>query len=152
MLIEKHSLSLEQVITTNIKGIKLSKHKQIPTKFFDILPIPIIVLELKTHTLNHPIIYLNTNFNKIIGWSLDDIPDKDHWWKKAYPEPNYQKTAEDLWELYMESVSINDESFAIMTANIMTKHCGMKRFKIYTELKNAFIDGYYAVAFKEVDE
>ncbi|WP_236559622.1 hypothetical protein [Colwellia sp. 20A7] len=56
----------------------MSKSKQIPTDFFDMLPIPIAVLELKDNTLNHPMIYLNSSFNRTIGWNLDDIPDKDH--------------------------------------------------------------------------
>ena len=69
----------------------MSKSKQIPTDFFDMLPIPIAVLELKDNTLNHPMIYLNSSFNRTIGWNLDDIPDKDHWWAKAYPDPRLSK-------------------------------------------------------------
>jgi hypothetical protein len=135
----------------------LSKPKQIPTDFFDMLPIPIAVLELKDNTLkdntlNHPMIYLNSSFNRTIGWNLNDIPDKEHWWAKAYPDPSYQKTVENLWELYIESASYNDESFAMMTVNITTKYHGVKRFKVHTELKSALIDGYYVVAFKEVDD
>ena len=110
---------------------------------------PLVALD--NTTLNHPLIYLNKCFDNVIGWSLEEIPDKNHWWKKAYPDPDYKKVAEDLWELSMESVSANNDNFAMVTVNIMTKHNGVKRFKIYTELKNALMDGYYVVAFKEID-
>ena len=52
----------------------------------------------------------------------------------------------------MESIKGNHDIFAMVTAKIMTKSKGMKRFKVYTELKNALIDGYYVVEFKEVNE
>jgi PAS domain-containing protein len=48
----------------------------------DMLPVPILVIELKEESLNHNIIYSNNVFSNIIGWSLEEIPDKNHWWKK----------------------------------------------------------------------
>jgi hypothetical protein len=123
--------------------------KSIQTKFFDILPVPILVVELKEDSLNHNLIYLNNAFSNVIGWSLKEIPDKEHWWKKAYPDPSYQKVVEDLWELSMETVDAND-SFVTITVNIMTKFNGVKRFKVNTELKSALLDGYYVVTFEEV--
>lgn len=116
------------------------------------LPVPILVVELKKETLNHNVMYLNNAFNNIIGWSLKEIPDKEHWWQKAYPDPDYQKVVENLWELSMETVDINKDSFVTMTVNIMTKCFGVKRFKVNTELKSALVDGYYVVTFEEVFE
>jgi hypothetical protein len=126
--------------------------KSIPTQFFDMLPLPIAVVKHAENTLNHPIVYLNNSFNEIIGWSLTEIPDKEHWWQKAYPEPSYQKVVENLWELSMESLDSDNDSFVIVTVNIMTKHNGVKRFKVYTEVKSALMAGYYVVAFEETDD
>ena len=53
--------------------------KSIPTAFLDMLPAPILVAELKKECLNHIIIYSNNAFDNIIGWSLKEIPDKEHW-------------------------------------------------------------------------
>lgn len=133
-----------------MRGTFLSE--SIPTKFFDMLPVPILVVELKEESLNHNIIYSNNSFSKIIGWSLKKIPDKEHWWQKAYPDPNYQKVVENLWELSMESIDSSDDNFVTMTVNIMTKCNGVKRFKVNTELKSALVDGYYVVTFEEVSE
>ena len=116
------------------------------------LPVPTLVIELKKECLNHNIIYSNNAFNNIIGWSLEEIPDKDHWWQKAYPDPTYQKIIENQWELIMETIDPNNDSFVTMTINIMTKYNGVKRFKVNTELKSALVDGYYAVTFEEIFE
>lgn len=124
--------------------------KSIPTKFFDMLPLPIIVLRMTKETLNHSIVYINDSFKKNIGWSLEDIPDKNHWWQKAYPDPNYQKVVEQLWEMSMETIDLDKNSFVIVTVNITTKHNGVKRFKVYTELNSALMVDYYVVAFEEV--
>jgi hypothetical protein len=114
------------------------------------LPLPILVVELNEDNLNHSLIYLNNSFANTIGWSLAEIPDKDHWWQKAYPDPNYQKVVERLWELGMESIDSRNDKFVTVTVNIMTKSNGVKRFKVHTELKSALVDGYYVVTFEEV--
>ena len=124
----------------------------IPTKFLDMLPLPILVVEKTEQTLNHPVVYLNLNFSKIIGWNLDEIPDKEHWWRTAYPDPQYQKAVERLWEISIESKNLDNDNLVLMTVNIMTKNNGIKRFKVYTEMESALLDGYYVVAFEEIIE
>ena len=126
--------------------------KPIPSQFFDFLPTPILIGEFIEESLNHNVVYLNNAFVDTIGWSLNDIPDKDHWWQKAYPDPNYQKTVASLWELNMESAIANTDDFVTLTVNIMTKHQGVKRFNVHTELKSTVLDGYYVVQFEEVIE
>ncbi|MFT6123254.1 MAG: hypothetical protein ACJASG_001785 [Oleiphilaceae bacterium] len=124
----------------------------IPTQFFDMLPLPILVVKIINETLNHSLVYLNTSFSEVIGWDLDDIPDKEHWWKTAYPDPQYQQVVERLWEMSMETKNSQNDNFVLLTVNIMTKHHGVKRFKVYTELESALLDGYYVVAFEEVSD
>lgn len=125
--------------------------KPIPTTFFDMIPIPIVVVKADKDTLNHALVYINNSFNNTIGWSLKEIPDKEHWWQKAYPDPLYQKVVESLWEMSMETLDSENNSFVIVTVNIATKYNGVKRFKVYTELRSALLDGYYVVAFEEIN-
>ena len=133
-----------------VKGFNLAM--LIPTKFLDMLPLPILVVEKTEQTLNHSVVYLNLNFSKIIGWNLDEIPDKEHWWRTAYPDPQYQKVVERLWEISIESKNLDNDNLVLMTVNIMTKNNGIKRFKVYTEMESALLDGYYVVAFEEIIE
>jgi hypothetical protein len=116
------------------------------------LPLPILIVEIIEDSLNHPIVYLNPNFINNIGWSLDEIPDKEHWWQAAYPDPQYQQVVERLWEISMESKDSNNDNFVLLTVNIMTKYNGVKRFKVYTELKSALLNGYYVIAFEELSD
>ncbi|RHW77835.1 hypothetical protein [Colwellia sp. RSH04] len=120
------------------------------TKHFDNIKQPVLVVEYNQDSLNHKLVYQNNSFKNIIGWSLSEIPDKDHWWKKAYPDAQYQKVVENLWEIEMESIDLDADEFVIITVNIMTKHNNMKRFDVKTELKSSVTKGYYAVIFDEV--
>ena len=128
-----------------VKGFNLAM--LIPTKFLDMLPLPILVVVKTEQTLNHPVVYLNLNFSKIIVWNLDEIPDKEHWWRTAYPDPQYPKVVERLWEISIESKNSDNDNFVLMTIDIMTKNNGIKRFKVYTEIESDLLDGYYVVAF-----
>lgn len=120
------------------------------TKHFDNIKQPVLVVEYNQDSLNHKLVYQNNSFKNIIGWSLSEIPDKEHWWKKAYPDAQYQKVVENLWEIEMESIDLDADEFVIITVNIMTKHHNMKRFDVKTELKSSVTKGYYAVIFDEV--
>lgn len=124
----------------------------IPTQFFDMMPLPIAVVDVAGEPPHQPLVYVNPSFTDSIGWSIDEIPDKEHWWKTAYPDIQYQKVIERLWEVSVEEQSSEQNRFVIMTVNIMTKHRGIKRFKVYTELQSALLEGYHVVAFEETEE
>jgi PAS domain-containing protein len=113
--------------------------------------MPILVVKNTDLSLNHPLVYVSPRFTEVFGWSLEDIPDKQHWWQTAYPDPQYQKVVERLWEMSMETKSSGDDNFVLMNVNIMTKHAGTKRFKVFTELKSALLEGHYVVAFEEIE-
>ncbi len=66
------------------------------TKRFDDLAKPIIIVKHRSDTLNHNLVYINNSFKEVIGWSLDETPDKEHWWHAAYPDIKYQKVVESL--------------------------------------------------------
>lgn len=126
--------------------------KQIPSTLLNMMPLPIVLVEYQANTLNHPIVFLNNSFSELIGWTLEDIPDKEHWWQKIYPDEQYQKVVERQWELEMETALNRDDGFVLLTVNLMTKYNGHKRFKVYTELTDMFIQGYYVVAFEPSSE
>lgn len=58
---------------------------------------------------------------------------------------------ERLWEMSIESKNLDNDNFVLMTVNIMKKN-GIKRFKAYTEMENALLNGYYIVAFEKIIE
>ena len=42
--------------------------------------------------------YLNPRFTEIFGYTIEDIPDKDTWFKKAYPDAAYRKKSIAIWK------------------------------------------------------
>lgn len=42
--------------------------------------------------------YFNPKFTEIFGYNLQDLPDKESWFKKAYPDPDYRKQVISIWE------------------------------------------------------
>lgn len=55
-------------------------------------------------------IAVNRRFTQVLGFSLDEIPDKDHWWEKAYPDPDYRKMAVETWETDVRKAVDNDSA------------------------------------------
>lgn len=42
--------------------------------------------------------YFNPKFTEILGYTLQDLPDKPTWFQKAYPDASYQESVKDIWE------------------------------------------------------
>ncbi len=41
--------------------------------------------------------YLNPNFTQIFGYTIQDLPDKNTWFERAYPNPAYRETVVNTW-------------------------------------------------------
>lgn len=119
-----------------------------PKPFFDMLPTPVLVAHLSSEQLNHKIKFINQAFSTILGWSLEEIPDKQSWWHKAYPEEEYRSAIARQWELEVESAREAGNLNVKMNANITTKHQGLRRFMIHTQLDCSLIDNHYVVVFE----
>lgn len=122
----------------------------LPKKFFNMLPLPIAIVKHIDDSLNHPLVFINDKFIKELGWTLEDIPDKQSWWQKAYPDADYQHVVERQWELQMNMALESKEGFVFLDVNIMSKTGQEKRYKVYTEINSQLIPGYYVVAFEHI--
>lgn len=118
---------------------------------FNMLPTPILVTKDVEDSLNHPIVFINKPFENLIGWTLDDIPFKTHWWEKAYPDHDYQNVVARQWELEVASAKELGENFVSMQVNITTKANGIKRFNVYTQFDFTLIPEHYVVVFEPLD-
>jgi diguanylate cyclase (GGDEF)-like protein/PAS domain S-box-containing protein len=60
--------------------------------------------------------YLNPRFTKIFGYTIEDIPDKDTWFKKAYPDKAYRNKVISTWKRdTAEEVRIGEENPCVFT-------------------------------------
>jgi len=44
------------------------------------------------------IAYLNSRFTGIFGYTLEDVPDREEWLRRAYPDPDYRREVKRSWE------------------------------------------------------
>ncbi len=68
-------------------------------------------------------LFVNPYFTKITGYMLEDIPSKEEWFEKAYPDENYRKEVTDAWkkDILHEGMGKIRE-FKIKCKNGDTKH------------------------------
>ena len=82
--------------------------------------------------------------------AIKEIADKETWWKKAYPDLDYQAVVSRQWELACEMAEESGDHFVVMEVNITTKHKGEKRFRVYSEQSDVIVDGCYLLIFEPV--
>jgi len=65
--------------------------------------------------------YFNPKFKEILGYTIEDLPDKHTWFKRAYPDPDYRAQALDAWEKDARRVARTGEvarrTFKVRTRN-----------------------------------
>ncbi|WP_033017825.1 diguanylate cyclase, partial [Pseudoalteromonas sp. BSi20652] len=62
-------------------------------KLFTVLPMPICNVCSKTGD----ILKVNQRFVDVFGYTVEDVPNLNIWWKKAYPDPHYRESVQSLW-------------------------------------------------------
>jgi diguanylate cyclase (GGDEF)-like protein/PAS domain S-box-containing protein len=68
------------------------------------------------------ILQLNTAFTKIFGYDMDDIPNVDDWWPKAYPDPIYRDWVAKTWQERFEKARETQTDFEPYDVNICCKN------------------------------
>ena len=62
--------------------------------------------------------YLNPRFTEIFGYNIEDIPDKDTWFKKAYPDEAYRRELISIWKRdTAEALKIGTENPRVFTVS-----------------------------------
>jgi PAS domain S-box-containing protein len=82
----------EGVLTDITERKRAEKEQRL---IFDNLPIAVAV-----NTLTSPaeITYINEQFTRIFGYTLDEVPTIAMWAEKAYPDPNYRREIFREWD------------------------------------------------------
>lgn len=64
-------------------------------------PLPMLIT---TSPPESKVLMLNQRFNSLIGYSIEDIPDINAWWPRAYPDPGYRDEVRQRWNEAMSSL------------------------------------------------
>jgi PAS domain S-box-containing protein len=104
----------------------LRKEKEILSVILESAPQGIALIDNQGKYL-----YVNPHFTEITGYTLEEIPDKDTWFTKVYPDKNYQKKVMETWT---EDIS-NKGMAKIREFKIRCKNGASK----YIEFKSTFL-------------
>lgn len=65
--------------------------------------------------------YINPQFTRIFGYTLEEIPDKETWYKKAYPDPKLREKVISVWRKDSEQLeklgAIKERTFPVVCKN-----------------------------------
>ncbi|MBU1344955.1 MAG: PAS domain S-box protein [Proteobacteria bacterium] len=80
---------------------------------------------------NGKYLYVNPYFTKITGYTLKDVPTKEDWFKKAYPDKEYRKKVIETWVNDSNHLGLGmDREFKITCKNNQIK---------YIEFRSSFL-------------
>jgi PAS domain S-box-containing protein len=74
-----------------------------------------------THGLKQKNELVNDRFTTLFGYTIEDIPDVDHWWRLAYPEENYRRSIRCEWQARVERAVSSGTDIEPMEATIRCK-------------------------------
>ncbi|MBW2303262.1 MAG: PAS domain S-box protein [Deltaproteobacteria bacterium] len=91
--------------------------------------------------------YFNRRFTEILGYTLADIPDKNTWFRKAYPDPAYRERVMAAWENDMAGVKAGipgERSFTVRCKD------GKEKVILFRNVEMA--DGKQYMTYEDVTE
>src|SRR5277367_6576435 len=63
----------------------------------------------------------NDRFTALFGYTIDDVPDVDHWWRLAYPDEAYREAVRSEWQMRVEKAISNGIEMEPMEATVRCK-------------------------------
>lgn len=69
------------------------------------IPVALAIQDLSTPDIQTT--FVNTSFERILGYTLADVPTLEHWAERAYPDADYRREVFDSWNPAMERARAN---------------------------------------------
>jgi len=110
----------------------------------EVAPIPIAIV--RTEGNRSPTDYLNQTFVDLFGWSIEDLPDLDAWYSRAYPDPDYRRStkkefaeglaaaARDSGHVVSSEVQVHCKDGRILTVQTSTAMVGERFITMMVDL------------------
>lgn len=131
-------------------------HPRTIFEFLDIVPIPVLVSEVVVNggglsvTRQHR--FLNLAFLEQIGYTMDEMPDIEQWFKLAYPEPILRKAMVEDWSRVVERSLAEGRRTAEMDALIQCKNGQQRWFTVTAQLHSEATPNMHIVAFRDIHD
>ncbi|MDP6546511.1 MAG: PAS domain S-box protein [Phycisphaerae bacterium] len=92
------------------------------------------------------ILYSNNKFRTTFGYTLDDMPTTDHWFRLAYPNPEYRQDVTAKWQAAVDQAMQSDQQISPIEVNIVCKD-GSTR---YVEVSGALLPDRVLAIFNDL--
>jgi len=92
--------------------------------------------------------YLNPKFTEIFGYTKEDLPDKETWFEKAYPDESYREKVIDTWRGdLVENAGVEE-----IKPRVFTVKCKDGQDKIIHFRAVALEDGRQLLTYEDITE
>jgi diguanylate cyclase (GGDEF)-like protein/PAS domain S-box-containing protein len=92
--------------------------------------------------------YVNPEFKRIFGYTIDDVPDKNVWFAKAYPDPAYRHMVHSIWKNDLAELRRTDTQIA----RTFTVRCKNGEDRIVRMKNLALREGRHFLAYEDLTE
>lgn len=72
--------------------------------FAESAPVGVVLSDKEENTM-----FVNKQFTEIFGYTINDIPSVNEWWKLAYPDEKFRKQVQEAWVTKMLNSQSDDE-------------------------------------------
>jgi diguanylate cyclase (GGDEF)-like protein/PAS domain S-box-containing protein len=71
--------------------------------------------------------YLNRQFIELFGYTLDDLPDLNTWYERAYPDATYRNTIIEPWQRAVEAAYLSHDPLPELESSVTCKNGAQHR-------------------------
>jgi len=113
----------------------------------DVSPVPMALSDK-----HHHITFLNPAFQQLFGYGTNDLHTTDDWWRKAFPDSNYQQAMKAAWQEAMEHAARNGKAIAPVEVNVICKSGDTKTVLISAATIEKTFHNMYLIVFYDITE
>ncbi|MFY9260949.1 MAG: diguanylate cyclase [Gallionella sp.] len=92
--------------------------------------------------------YVNRQFTQLFGYTLDDLPNLETWYRRAYPDDHYRETVVGNWRKAVSAAQLHNMPPPELEANITCKDGTMRAIMVYV----AWVGHRQMVGFSDITE
>ncbi|MBW2117431.1 MAG: response regulator [Deltaproteobacteria bacterium] len=90
--------------------------------------------------------YFNPKFTELFGYTIEDLPDKQTWFERAYPDKEYQKQVFSAWK----ADAVNDSKVGERKLRVFTVRCKDGKDKIIQFRVVLLKDGRQLLTYQDI--
>lgn len=94
------------------------------------------------------LIYINSRFLEVFGYTLEDIPTLEEWWRLAYPDEQYRRWVIDTWNAAVKTSAEHGTDTRPTEYNVTCKNGAVRN----VEISGITIEDNFLATFVDVTE